>query len=489
MIDLLRDKHRDLQQKANKVKLPDKALIEEIKGFIAECRQAGKNIPNINDRAELRSILGHWGNFVFQTTQDLHYLDTQIEEPVLGLTHLRLTFEDLNASCEQRADQFVTERVREGVFKPKQAVRREQFESRLWEFLRGNQTGLVLTGAAGVGKTFLICQLAEQKPWKTDRELALILPYDCQELSVAISPLELELRDAVEHQMAQSLGVDGIPSLEGEINYIDRLLEQNNAYLLICFDAVEGFKVNRIEEPGGELREVPMVRELLLSLNAIVKTFARRGATRIKFLLTCVSSAWISLGPDRLTAWNLYFAPDVETRSLVMKEFNDDELKDAYKAYAVSREAYEEVRRISGRNPYMLRLASDLMAELEEQKKQGKEVEKLTEDLVFREFYNKRILRGTQQEQIQKQRFLLEFAKKSTRFRKDGQDLWGVSSESGDVDFSNPAYELLKLDGIIVQEKIREPSPQIVISLDPPKLAEFIQKWYGIDQTLCEAVE
>jgi hypothetical protein len=166
--------------------------------------------------------------------------------------------------------------------------------------------------------------------------------------------------------------------------------------------------------------------------------------------------------------WQSYFTPQEETKSLVMNRFSDDELGQAYAAYQVPEKVRPEVRHVSEGNPYMVRLASEVISE------SGRVVG--IQDLILKEFYIKRVLRGTLSEQRQKHRFLSEFADIIEKFRQDGQDIWGVLADNPIC--SGPAYKLLELDGIISQEKIRDPFPQIVITLNPPQLAESIKKWH-----------
>ena len=100
----------------------------------------------------------------------------------------------------------------------------------------------------------------------------------------------------------------------------------------------------------------------------------------------------------------------------------------------------------------------------------------MNDDELFSRFYNERVLRDYQKEQIEKHRFLVGFARRLARFQANGEELWGVSA--GEIDTTDPAHDQLKLDGIIEQTKIRTPSPDIVITLNPLELAEFIRKWF-----------
>ena len=469
MIDSLRAMHHSLEQRVE-AELVDSALIDEVERFIGKCTEAGRDIPHLDDREELRSILSHWSMFLVDKAKVPGAFDLKLEAPTLGFTTLRYTFGDLVTRCSQQAGKFVDEQG--PIYKPEWAVRRAYIEKELWRFLRSERMELPLTGSAGVGKTFLICQLARSQPWKANGDLALILPYDCYSLSTALSLSGLGLKTDIEHHIIRSLGLDGLASLGDEVGYIDRLLEQNGAYLLICFDSVERFFVNRIEEPGEEFGPVPRTRELLLCLNAIAKDLFRRGATRVKFLFTCVNSTWLDLAPETLLQRSLCFTPNSDLFSLLMEKFNDIEFQEAYAAYEIPEITLDESRQLSRRIPYLLRLLSD---ELQRRRREKKGFD-VKDDELFSRFYNERVLRDHQKEQIEKHRFLVGFAKRLARFQANREELWGVSA--GEIDTTDPAYDQLKLDGIIEQTKIRTPSPDIVITLNPLELAEFIRVWF-----------
>jgi hypothetical protein len=482
MIEQLRARHADLRKRTSPThETPAPDLVTEIESFFDVCVRAGKLASNVSDRIELRSMLSHWAIFLYGTTNEAGYLTVDIAEPDFGLTNLRLSFEDLGSRCQQHATEFTARRVAEGVFDPKHAVPRLDAEKLLSEFVQGDRSGLVITGDSGVGKTFLMCQLASGNPKHTGGETTLVLPYDCQELGRAISPLDRSVRMGIERQIAQDLGITANTSLAVGLAYVDGFLRQRNAYLLVCFDTIERFKVSLPEAMAG-FQEVLKVMELLRSLSALIKSLHVNGITRIKFLLISVQAVWRSFNLDRTLSWGQFLVPNSETRSLVMGDFGDDEFEMACRAYDIPEESVRELKDLTGLNPYMLYLASERQDEL---KGSSSDI-RAKQEILFKEYYERRIFsRGTQEEAKLKQIFLKEFARKARRFLGKGHQVLGVPS--GDAILSDPTCELLKADGIIVQEQIRDPFPELVIRLHPPILAEFLRKWYAVASATSEA--
>jgi hypothetical protein len=73
-VEFLRQRHRELLEKAQG-KTISKAEVEE---FITDCRHAGEDVYDFEDREELRSFLRHWGEFRSQHSKDLEYLDLSL---------------------------------------------------------------------------------------------------------------------------------------------------------------------------------------------------------------------------------------------------------------------------------------------------------------------------------------------------------------------------------------------------------------------------
>ncbi len=450
---------------------PEKSQVL-ILDFIGRCVKASSDIPNLKDRVELSSILRYWGDVILNESG--HYPDISLKEPHGRLTISGLGWEDWEANCRRLAGDFLRSKEEDSTYRPEWAISRKAGEEQLSKFLTSDNTAMVVTGRIGVGKTFLICHLASRE--SLDEHKLLVMPFDCNSIVSSLSALSREastgLDASIGLHIARGLGFPDYPTFEAELGRIQEDLEERSSYLLICFDGIERFRMPIF--PDQMIRQQPTMlgpRELLVSLNSFAINIAKSKATRVKFLLTCVSSTWSWLGVDRLLSSSIYFTPETKNQSFVLTEYSSEEFTAAYekyrRAYGLPQGLIEtgKVMKVTEHSPYLMRLAVDIM------RRRGGTLP--TESTLCQRYFHDKVLRGTQEEQVEKDNYLTKFARIADAAGR-------VASKDADV--TSSAYNELVLDGLLVFQKLEEPYPHIALTLDPPKLTRFINQWYEHDR-------
>lgn len=465
MIEHLEENHQSLleeqkelrkREDAGEVGLLKKFAAEKAKPFVNQCVDESEEIPFVRERQRLLGIIDYWGQLVYEETGE--FTPSSLKPSSIGLTWIGMTWEKLRDACRGRARTFLQDRTREEIFAPEWAILREDVERQIQQFLESDRLAMVLTGEAGVGKTFLLCQMAQKS---LEEEIQLILPYDSQDLVRRMRQLQPEperrLSDVIGQIIANDLGYGDAAALEKELDYVADLLEGQGAYLLICFDSVERFGFD------GQTAE-----HLLVAINTLVERFiaGRDKMRRVRFMMTCLDFSWDWLGAENLLSPSLYFFQEVERIrgvriAWVMEEFNGVEFKEAYRNYigqAPEGSQFENVRSICQGNPYLLRIVAALV----------RQNVQITKQEVFNEFYDTRVRRGSSDDQIRKERFLAKF------MQNYDEELSGVPAIK--VDTTDPAYAMLSLDGILAQKMKKNTFTRIILKLKPDGLAEHLRE-------------
>ncbi|MCX6028225.1 MAG: hypothetical protein NT169_02845 [Chloroflexi bacterium] len=433
-------------------------LTNDARKLIGQCIDAGARTPFVEDRQRLLAIIRHWGNFVFERTRE--FTPASPKSSDIGLTWVGMTWEKLRDACRAQAKAFCDGKIDAGVFDPDRSVARKEVQQNILQFLESNSAAMVLTGAAGVGKTFLICQMAYQS---LSDETQFVLAYDSLDLPNLLRQLQPgpsdTLGDALGRIIARDLGYPDFSALERELNYLAHVIENKNAHLLVCFDGLDTFRLDN--RPPDHL---------MVAINALVERFAREQdeLCRIKFIITCLDSTWDLLIDERQLAVHHYYHSQAGRLTWPVQEFTEEEFKEAYQKYAnrpADGKTFQETKGVSQKHPYLLRIAAELLAK----------GEAVTREMVFNIFYERRVRRGSMTEQIRKERFLAGLVK------------GGYTEDKGvpalDVDIDDPAYDTLNLDGIITQELTRNPLTRIseyVLKLRPRGLAEYLRERFSL---------
>ena len=196
------------------------------------------------------------------------------------------------------------------VFMPDAYVRRKEAEDILHAFLHSadQETGLIVIGETGVGKTNLLCQ------WTDDliADGQVVFFYDC------CDSLTLE----IERRIAQDLGLGDSNELSDALIAQISTLAGDGRYFVLLFDGLEGFDV------GTEIGTA----NLLKAIDALVERVA---ANRVRVVLSCATPTWRQL--ERLDAthlfWHHYYPAEVDGPGLTLERFTPAERDAAYELY------------------------------------------------------------------------------------------------------------------------------------------------------------
>ena len=168
-----------------------------------------------------------------------------LELPEDGLTWVGMTWEKFRDACRAQAKAFRDGKIDTDVFDPVRSVVRKEVQQNIQQFLESNSTAMVLTGMAGMGKTFLICQMANKSLYD---ETQLVLAYDSSELPRLLGELRPGPRDTLGNTIgriiARDLGYPDLSALERELSYLAHVLRRQNAHLLVYFDGIDTFKLD-----------------------------------------------------------------------------------------------------------------------------------------------------------------------------------------------------------------------------------------------------
>lgn len=216
-------------------------------------------------------------------------------------------WEDIVEACKFRSSRFLDEASREK-YKASLYVRRRELEDQFAQFLESDKSGFAIVGPSGVGKTNLLCHLAQSYSDKSAGLNNAVLLYNAAYLETYALELHIERDLGLAQPFTQASRT------------IAQLADKENAYLLVFVDAINEFR----HSTAGPL-------ELLKHINHLV---ADVDSPRIKFVFTCRTSVWEQLltTGSLPISWTKYFTePERPERRLC--EFTEEELSNAYLTY------------------------------------------------------------------------------------------------------------------------------------------------------------
>jgi hypothetical protein len=219
-------------------------------------------------------------------------------------------------------------------------------EEKLDDFLSGDRTGLILIGDSGVGKTNLLCRLAEHL--LEDGNVTLL--YNCA------GSLALDIESEVRKDLFVGESVSCLSALEK----ISQEAVRENKHLVVLFDAINEFHYENTNRTADLLKNID---------NLIGKC----RFTNIKFILSCRTSTWNHLnlfGQTELN-WGAYY-PDGDERVLTLERFTTEEFEHAYPRYQEVFGLRSELSNLSERtktrcqDPLLLRMTAEVYKDKDE---------------------------------------------------------------------------------------------------------------------------
>jgi GTPase SAR1 family protein len=364
-----------------------------------------------------------------------------LEDFIAGVGRLLIggetTWEYLLKTSRQQTGRFIEELKKE--YLPNLYCNRHSIEKEVGNFLESDKTGLIIIGDSGVGKSTLLCHLAENLLNKDEN---LVLFYSCGH------SLTLD----IETEIVKDLSIPSDVGLPLGFSEINEKADEQNKYIVIILDAINEFQ-------DAQFR----VGEMLTRIDGLI---GRCNYSRIKFIVSCRTSTWNQLdllGKTSRLFWHKYYTLDGENKPLILQRFCDDELRVAYKKYQVEYNIGTEFTNLSERtkekfrDPFLLKITFDAY----------KNRDIIPNDIltmeVFKDYYEKKI------EQKRDRRFLYDLIKLMRKRKVASLPLEIIENDEklGKDATNDPdcAYQRLKDSGIL-QEYGQTIAPWIKFTYD-----------------------
>ena len=336
-------------------------------------------------------------------------------------------------------------------FRPHLYVDRREIQAEIDHFLKGDKTGLIITGEAGMGKTNLLCNLCERQ----SAEGNLVLLYD------AGGSLTLDIEKQIAMDLLGAETGDFWSSFETAIEAVVR----NNRKLVILLDALNEFYF-------GQFRAADL-------LKAIDGFISRCPSSGVKVIITCRTGTWNQLEVLRRTElqWHRYHTIG-HAHTLALGGFTDDELPLAYRKYQAWTSLHTDFEQLSKqarercRAPLLLRLTAIAY--------EGRPVPRDVLTIrVLQDYYDTRV--GRRMEDVQ---LLDALVGKMHQRRTDSLPLLELHSDpvlrTGTTDDPSSPYQRLKDKGILM-EVAAVPLPQVKFTYD--RFFEYILALHHLRRT------
>jgi DNA-binding SARP family transcriptional activator len=242
-------------------------------------------------------------------------------------------WESCRAAAQTQVERYLAEMRREKYWAELYTTR-EAAESEAAAFLAGEANGLVLVSPSGVGKTNLLCHLAEK--WLAEGHLVLFYH--------AGGALTM---DAARDVARDLCGAPDAP-LPELLTGLGRAAAQRDRAVVLIFDAVNEFHYLDAGPP-----------DLLKRLDGLI---GRLESPQVKVIISCRTITWNQM--DALGQADLFWERYHLHRPLILEPFTPEELRRAYPAYRrhfqlrTSFDALSEHTRHRCQNPLLLRLTA-----------------------------------------------------------------------------------------------------------------------------------
>ena len=266
---------------------------------------------------------------------------------------------------------------------------RERVEEKLDSFLTSDRTGLILVGDSGVGKTNLLCHLAERL--LEDGDVTLL--YNCA------GSLALD----IESEIRKDLFISENGSFLSALERVSRKAVAENNYLVVLFDAINEFRYENANRTADLLKNID---------NLIGKC----RYPNIKFILSCRTSTWNHLdlfGQTELN-WGAYY-PGGDERTLTLERFSAEEFNQAYPLYREAFNLKSELSALSERtkekcqDPLLLRMTAEVYEGKDELI--SKDVPTIT---VFKDYYETKVRKPPASDEVFLEELVIEMERNET---------------------------------------------------------------------------
>ena len=235
-------------------------------------------------------------------------------------------------------------------------VERDELEGKFENFLNSDRSCSVVGSEAGIGKTNLLCHLAEKYVAKRP-----VLFYNACNFLYINKSIEEEISDDFNQEFGTLLTFSKI------IHNLDEILEEQKTKIIIFIDAI-----NECLYPNN------------LKID-LTKTVQRNKNNRIKFFISCRDIDWEFFAEDNNEFLQNLFRDEssvfAEKRVLWFRKFTEKELEEAWgkykEVYSLKGELVEDVKNICT-HPLMLRFLAEAY-----------EGEKVPEDIRRKQIFDK----------------------------------------------------------------------------------------------------
>jgi len=311
-------------------------ILLETMGIEAVKRSTARIREQMATRAQVEQALGYLQVIAEYLTQ----LPLRDRDKVGGgeLELNALEFSTIQAACNSHTKHEIENLKAYGIYDADVYVERK-LEKEVEEFLTSSKSCFPLIGAAGYGKTNVLCHLAES--YSKDNIVLF--------LNACTLPTD-DIGNTIQEIAAGSIArIYGFNELMGRIS---ELLENTDRkrHFIVFVDAINEFKYG---DP----------RQLMLNINHVVgKTTSWPS---VKFIITCRTHVWWMISElDKVQLFRDRYYYPVDDLPVRIDRFDPDEVKEAYASYQEKFNLKGDFCKLSQltqlrcRDPFMLKLVA-----------------------------------------------------------------------------------------------------------------------------------
>jgi len=283
-------------------------------------------------------------------------------------------------------------------------VEREELEGKFEKFLNSDRSCSVVGSEAGIGKTNLLCHLAEKYVAKRP-----VLFYNARNFLYINKSIEEEISDDFNQEFGTLLTFSEI------IHSLNEILEEQKTEIIVFIDAI-----NECLHPN----------DLKIDLAKMVQ---RNKNNRIKFFISCRDIDWEFFAEDNNEFLQNLFRDEssvfAEKRVLWFRKFTEKEFEEAWgkykEVYSLKGELAEDVKNIC-KHPLMLRFLAEAY-----------EGEKVPEDIrrkqIFDKYWERKLIQTGRKFKAEEQIFkIVSELKEQNAIELPEREVYKILSETTD---------------------------------------------------------